>query len=461
MDVAGKGIGSAPPAAHRSKSWGLLPDVQWQQLSWRDLLHYWFVQFNPLYFISAMCILFGVFLVARNIETLAPKSPERAQLMLFAIIQAYEWLLIGGAVLLAQRARVVRPAVILALLEVVFLFDCTFRLESIAFLGPLAYWLAAAWCLLTLLKVRVLKAALRLQLPGRVQAAVGAGALGIVMAIYWLSQAGTDKLLVLQFAAWYGTLVMVLLGWRLPAIPSALAESQTQVLMAHRCVRGGFRLLAGFYFYHLWSYILLAAGPEVTGPALLPQAGAFLLLQVVKRPRDVDLWKFAVLTFGASLPAPSAVPYAALLLAAVLGYRVWGGARSGVAVAAALAAYTGTWLFGMTVWSHPLPQLPALLSWQTVGLAAALVAIAWRLRDPLALAVLGSGIVYVCYRRGASWLPDSELTWGMLLLTAGFVALGAGIAINWWFRGKAPTAAAAPAADVPANSASESARVDD
>ena len=460
MDAAGKDGGSAPPAAHRPDSWGLLPDVQWQRLSWRELLHYWFVQFNPLYFISAMCILFGVFLVARNIETLAPKSPERVQLVLFAVIQAYEWLLIGGAALLAQRARVVRPAVILALLEAVFLFDCTFRLESIVFIGPLAYWLTAAWFLLTLLKVRLLAVALRLRLPGRVLAAVGASALGIVVAIHWLSQPGTDKLLVLQLAAWYGTLVMVLLAKRLPAIPSVFAVSEPQVLMAYRCIRGGFRLLVGFYFYHLWSYILLAAGPEVTGPAILPQAGAFLLLQVALRPRDVDIWKFAVLTFGAALPAPSAVPYSALLLAAVLGYRVWGGARSSLAVAAALAAYTGAWLFGMTSWSDPLPRLPALLSWQNVGLAAALAAIAWRLRDPLALAAIASGVVYLGYRHGASWLPESELAWGILLLAVGFIALGAGIAINWWFRGKAPPTAAASAADVPGASAAESDRAD-
>lgn len=460
MEVAGKDSGSAPPAAHRHESWGLLPNVQWQHLSWRDLLHYWFVQFNPLYFISAMCILFGVLLVARNIETLAPKSPERVQLMLFAIIQAYEWLLIGGAALLAQRARVVRPVVILALLEAVFLFDCTFRLESIVFLGPLAYWLTTAWFLLTLLKVRLLAVALRLQLPGRVLAAVGANALGLVLAIHWLSQPGTDKLLVLQFAAWYGTLVMLLLGSRLPAIPSAFTDSEAQLLMVYRCVRGGFRLLVGFYFYHLWSYILLAADPEITGPAILPQAGAFFLLQVVIRRRDADLWKFALLTFGAALPASSSVPYAALLLAAVLGYRVWGGARSGLAVAAALAAYTGVWLFGMTAWSDPLPRLPALMSWQSVGLAAVLVFIAWRLRDPLASALLASGVVYLCYRHGALWLPESELAWGILLLVVGFIALGAGIAINWWFRGKAPPTAAASVADVPAASVSESVRVD-
>jgi len=434
MDAADDNSGSASPRPHRPAGWGLLPDVQWQLLSWRDLLHYWFVEFNPLYFISALCMLFGVFLVARNIETLAPKSPEPVQLVLFAVIQIYEWMLIGGAALLAQRARVVRPAVILVLLEAVFLFDCTFRLESVVFLGPHAYWLTSAWFLLTLLKVHLLAIVLRLELPRRVFAAVGASALGIVVAIHWLSQPGTDKLLVLQLAAWFGTFVIMMLGVRLPAISSALAKDESQQLVAHRCVRGAFWLLVGFYFYHLWSYIVLAAGPEVAGPAILPQVGAFFLLQVLKRTRDVDLWKFLALTFGAAMSAPSAVPYAALLLAAVIGYKVWGGARSGLAAAAALAVYTGTWLFGMTNWTDSVPLLPAVLSWQNALLALALAAIAWRLRDPLALLLLALGAVYLCYRYGESWLPDSELTWGILLLAVGFIALGAGIGINWWFR---------------------------
>ena len=447
MDAAGKNSGSASPAPDRPASWGLMPDVQWQQLSWRELLHYWFVEFNPLYFVSALCILFGVFLVARNIETLAPKSPEPVQLVLFAVIQIYEWMLIGGAALLARRARVVRPAVILVLLEAVFLFDCTFRLESIVFLGASAYWLTSAWLVLTLLKVHLLATALRLTLSRRVLSAVGASGLGIVVAIHWLSQPGTDKLLVLQLAAWYGTFVIMMLGSRLPVISSALANDEKQSLVAQRCVRGAFWLLVSFYFYHLWSYILLAAGPEVAGPAILPQVGTFFLLLVLTRTRDVDLWKFSALTFGAALPAPSAVPYAALLLAAVIGYRVWRGAGSGLAAAAALAAYTGTWLFGMTDWGSTVPLLPAVLSWQNAGLAIALAAIGWRLRDPLALLLLASGVVYLCYRYGESWLPDSELAWGIFLLAVGFIALGAGVGVNWWFRDRErPTVA--PGGDV-------------
>ncbi len=427
---------SAEPAIGPA-GWGLLPDVEWQKLGWRELLHYWFVQFNPLYFISALCMLIGVFLVARNIEALDPKSPERVQLVLFCVIQAYEFLLIGGAALLVHRARVVRPAGILALLEAVFLFDCTFRLESVVYMGALAYALTAGWLLLTLAKLRALAAAMRVRLPRQLFASSGVCALGIVVVIHWISQPGADKLLALQVAAWFGTLVLFLLHVRAPALACALAQTPLQEDRARRCVNAALRLLAAFYFYHLWSYIVLAADPDVLGRAILPQLGTFALLQMLVRPKDQDVWKFGVLTFGAALSAAPALPFAALLLAAVFGYRVWRGARSGLAAAAAFSAYVGLWLFGWTSWDVPLPPLPAALSAQSICLVLVLCLIVWRLRDPLALAALALGAAYLCYRYAGTWLPATELGWGILLLACGFVALGAGIAINWRFRGGA------------------------
>jgi len=445
--------GSNAEPAVRPRGWGLLPDVQWQQLSWRELLHYWFVQFNPLYFISALCMLIGVFLVARNIEALDARSPERVQLLLFAVIQAYEFLLIGGAALLVHRAGAVRPAVILVLLEAVFLFDCTFRLESAVYMGPLAYWLTGGWFVLTLVKVRALVAAMRLELSRQLIASIGVCALGIVVAIHWLSQAGADKLLALQAAAWFGTLVLFLLHVRAPALACALARTPLQQGIARRCANGTLRLLAAFYFYHLWSYIVFAADPDVLGRAILPQLGAFALLQTLVRAKDQDVWKFAVLTFGAALSAASALPYAALLLAAVVGYRVWRGARSGLAAGAAFSAYVGVWLFGWMSWDTPLPPLPAAFSAQTIALALVLCLLVWRLRDPLALAALALGSVYSCYRYAGTWLPASELGWGILLLACGFGALGAGIAINWRFRDSAartPSSLVPGSADGPA-----------
>jgi len=37
-------------------------------------LHYWFVQYNPLYFFSAFCVLLGVFLISQGLEELGWKN---------------------------------------------------------------------------------------------------------------------------------------------------------------------------------------------------------------------------------------------------------------------------------------------------------------------------------------------------------------------------------------------------
>jgi hypothetical protein len=430
---------SAAAAIPVTERWGLLPDLPGGgKHDLNTLLRYWFVEFNPLYFVSAFCVLYGVFLVARNIDTLDPTSPDRAQFVLFGVIQAYEALVIGGAAFLVNRANAVRPAVLLTLLETLFLFDCTFRLESIVLVGPIAASLGmAAWLLLVAAKVRVLAAIMRVQLTRRLYGAVIASAAGIVAVIALLSQQGTDKLMVLQVAAWFGTLVMIVLDVRRPRLASSLAQTEEQRVRADRCIRAIFRLLAGLYFYHAWSYILIAAAPDVMGPAILPQVGAFFLLYAIIREREKDIWIFAALTLLAALPASATMPYAMFLIGAVFAYRVWCGARGGLAVGAAFAAYAGLWLYGWQGWSQPLPDLPVLWSWQTVALGVILCLAGWFLRDPVAWAMLGAGVLYAAYRGGEQLLPKSELGLGIMLLAAGFIAFVIGIGINWWFRAAA------------------------
>ena len=86
----------------------------------RKKLNYWFVQYNPLYFFSALCVLFGVFLISKGLPEL---DWRKGQSLLTAVMQFYEILLIAGAALLVRMAGQYRPAVILALIEIFFIFS--------------------------------------------------------------------------------------------------------------------------------------------------------------------------------------------------------------------------------------------------------------------------------------------------------------------------------------------------
>ena len=200
-----------------------------------------------------------------------------------------------------------------------------------------------------------------------------------------------------------------------------------------------------FYLYHVWSYILIAAGPDIRGPAILPQVGAFFLLYTIIGKRERDVWTYAALTLIAALPSVVAMPYALFLVAAVFAWRVWRGARGGLAVGAAFAVYAGLWLHGWQGWDHGLPGLPPLWSWQNVALGTMLCLIGWFLRDPVVWAMFGAGVLYAGYRGVEQLFPKSELGLGLMLLAAGFIVFAAGIAINWWFR-------AAPAEPSPPSS---------
>lgn len=420
------------------RRWGLLPEVGADgKLDPVAVLRYWFVEFNPLYFISAFCVLYGVFLIARNIDSVATVTPERAQLILFFVMQAYEVLLIGGAAFLVQRAGAVRPAVLLAMLEALFVFDCTFRLEGIALIGPLAAPLMLGlWLGFTAAKVWALATIFRIALPPRLLASTIAVAGAIVGIIMLLSQPGSNKTLVLQLAALFGTGALLMLEARRPVLVSLLARGEEQNLLNARCIRAVFRLLIGAYFYHVWSYILLAASVDVRAAAILPQAGAFFLLYAIIRKSDKEAWVFGVLTLLSVLPTSAHIAYALFVIAGVFAWRVWQGARMGLAVGAAFAAYGGLWLFGWSGGDQGIPPLPPILSWQTMLLGAALGLIGWLLRDPLVWAMLAGGIVYGAYLAVEPLVPKSELGLGVLLLGAGFLAFVIGIAVNWWFRTK-------------------------
>lgn len=87
----------------------------------------WFVQYNPLFTASALCVLAGVFLAVRSVA-----SSSQAVLVAGSVLELYQWLLIGTAALLYRRLLERRPAVILGVIALVFLVDPTLELSALS-----------------------------------------------------------------------------------------------------------------------------------------------------------------------------------------------------------------------------------------------------------------------------------------------------------------------------------------
>ena len=419
--------------------WGLLPDREvGERLSGGQVLRHWFVHFNPLYIVSALCVLCGVFLVNRSLDRPGIGGGETSlapPLALFAVVQAYELLIIGGAAFLARRAGAMRAAVLLILLEALFLFDGTMRLESLLLRGPGLVALSLAWPLLTLVKVWGMGAALRVRLTATHYASTAGAAAALVAVVHLLAHPATNKPLVLQAAAWLGALVLLALDVTAAPPMSPLAATDEHRLRAARCSRGAFRILTGAYFYHVWGHLLLGGATDAAWvAALVPQLGTLFLHAALVRPRVREVWAAGALLVAVALPVPGALPSALFVVAGVFSWRVWRGARGGLATGAAVAVSAGVWLLRWRGWGEPLPDRPDLASWPMLVLVAALAVAAWTVRDRWAMALLAAVVAGAGSRVAASFVPETELGVGVLLLGAGFVFFVLGLAVSWWLR---------------------------
>src|SRR5687768_1606643 len=87
--------------------------------AWSALLHRWFVQYNPLYLVSAALVLGGAIILSR---AMVQNGGVLGQLSITAVLDVYAWALIGSAALLT-RIGLRRPAVMLALLTMLYQCD--------------------------------------------------------------------------------------------------------------------------------------------------------------------------------------------------------------------------------------------------------------------------------------------------------------------------------------------------
>lgn len=427
----------------------------------------WFLEYNPLYLISAAAVLVGVYVLSTG---LAQEDGLQAELWLTALTEVYQLLLIAGAALL-YRIGDRRPAVMLALLAVVYCGDLTFQNRVAAYLGVLGLAASLLWWTLLAGKLYLLTWALRLRASKTALLVPLLGALGLAALPHLLER----KLLTAHVAEHVIVLFVFVLGslgaWTRRQVESLDGElSSWGRTVLRRASAATWLLWAVLVLVHvvLWSldhqlspFLLLAAvglllatrwvADELRAALLLATAlGAVALLQ------PSSLWLIALLASATAAlrsyrrrsqlcgesvataqphpyrlpstpPAPATAPPPWVLTSP-------GRAERGRWMLLALcSAYLGLWTMD---WSGGA-WLPHLL-WLDLSMTA--LALLLFFRWPVRLAVLPLLLLHGHRVAQSDLLParGNAVGWGALILGLGFLLLLVGLTINWLGRRRQP-----------------------
>lgn len=416
-----------------ARGWGLWPkSAENRAPDWHELIHYWFVQYNPLYFFSAFCVLGGVYLLALELDgnAVAHGGWSLAQVFLFSVIQTYELLLIAAAGFLVHKIGLMRPAAILTLLEGVFLLDCTFRLETISHLGATGTALSIIWVILVPLKVWLLGRALRIDMPATVIWLVTGAAAGLACMLQTLGMPEVNRAMVILIATWWGAGLFAYTVIAKPRISRSSKADEHSDKMINRIAKSLLIVLGGIYFYHVFNYVAWVGVDDgaVTGPMV----GTVFLMIALLRRSEREIWVGTLLALLSSFVFPPSAFAMCVLAAVTLVIRAWQSGKARFLVGAVLSAYLASWTFS---WSFGEPSMAPL--WSAFLAAGGLAYLAWKLREPtaaLALVAGGLGMVLHYDLHPMFLLPQTRLGLGILLVAVGFVALTVGVWVNWWFR---------------------------
>lgn len=381
----------------------------------RNLIHRWFVLYNPLYFFSALCVLTGVFLVGRSLHE---GGGSGASPFLDAAVQSYEFLVIGAAALLFRRAGTRRAAVILGLLSLPFLFDVTLRTESFVHAEPWGRLTALVWTALVPMKLLLLGRAFHLRLDGRDLLVPLLAAAGVACGPHLIALSPMTVHLV---ATWFGAVLVCVSRRTARALRSEEELDRWGRTVLRRASTAARWIGLCLFFAHVaaWS-VQFHVVPT------LSHATPFAVLLVAWRRQELLVWGAAAAAIGLAVFDPPTLAPTAAVTALVLAFRSREKSLRRLAVAAVLALHVAIWTFGWEGGAMPEPLLAL-----GAGTAGVLMMFAWMLRLRTAL----PAAAVVLWPAARILAPSTALEWGLASLAAGFAALLLGVAVNWRLSG--------------------------
>jgi len=395
---------------------------------WRRLFRRWFVEYNPLYLLSACCVLVGVNELSQGLS-----HRPYAAFAVAAVAELYAWALVGSAAFL-MRAELRRPAVMLALLIAIYQCDPTLHTETCAYLGGVGALAGAAWLASFVAKISLLGRALRLRLSRSALLVPTFGALGVLLFPPLLRQTNTLTMSSLV-ALWLFALFASGL-WSSPRITSSLPLDAWGSTVLKRAVRATWALWATLTLAHVWFW---SSEFELRRGLFVPVA---LLLSTRFMPRESSVYLAVAGALLCGILMPPFLFTIALLAAVTLALRAArkpsespteGGfgppprsERMRLLVGSASLSYLSLWTVG---W--PGGAMPPHAFWLDALLTAALLGMVWGLRAYVALIPLALSYLHLGVQTGTLSLPRSRAQWGLAEVGLGFALLATALLTSW------------------------------
>lgn len=425
------------------------------------LLHRWLVEYNPVYLLSAALVLGGLNLVS---SALVRRGALYGQLGVAAVAELYALALIAGAALLT-RLGLRRPAVMLALLAVLYQADLTIHTETCAYLGALGVVATAAWLALFVTKLYALAAALRLRLSTTAVAVPTVAAMGAAILPHLLVGADAHAKSTLA-AGWLFALFAFAL-WTRREVDSLEPLDAWGRQVLRRALWATWALWATLTVGHVlfWSSEWrISVGPLIVVAMLL-------ITRLLRREGQVWLIVGATLLF-VGLAMPETMSIAAAMAAVVLilhalrqpspvagvdrpdrasgPYRtavtdpppasddpdtplVFAPAEraarlrllSGALCSVYLAVWTHGWIGG--AW-------PAHVLVLDVAFGVAIAMLVWKASTRAVVVALPMTCLHWAAQVGHIRMPNSPLEWGLLCVGLGFSLLAISLLASWRLR---------------------------
>lgn len=423
---------------------------------WKSVLHRWFVQYNPLYLVSATLVLYGVTLL---MQTTTGEGGLFGQFSSTVVAELYAWALIGSAAVLTRRG-LWRPAVMLALITTLYQCDLTLQTERSVYLGVPGVVASVLWLASFVAKLRALAWAMRIRLSQSAFAVPVLGAMGLA-AVPWIcaecpSHVATPVVGLIVFSALAAGL------WTRRRTTSLRAHSSWGREVKRRSARA---VWLGWAVALLVHVVFLAEhGPAIDLTILWPTA-LVLGSRGLRSERHLWIWLGATLLLVGAF-APSHFAATAVMVAAVLvlwahrsptlvsiraqlsdPYRalpdepprwpVWVLASTPAAQVERLlaAAWTSLYLGLWTMSWHGGPW-PGHIVWVDALYVTGAGLWMWRTRKLSLLYPLAASMLHLVVAEQLVPAPQSKLQWSLTTIGAGFglLIVALGVSVRTRFR---------------------------